>query len=288
VPASFCGVFGLKPHMGRVPNVPFPRGWESLAHHGPLARTVADAALLLDIVSAPHPADRWALPPPSGRFADACTGSVEGLKLAWCARLGSLPVEREVLALCDQGASRFEHLGCRVEEIELDLPDLGRAQQTIVICEAAAGFADRRAEWEQVIYPGIRRMLSKSDKYTYHDLVRAHWERDAYWERLAPVMERYDALLTPVASVSATRNGTLGPDRIEGRPARALAWLSFCVPFNMTWQPAASLPVGRDALGIPVGLQLVGRRFDEATLLRLASAYEQAYPWTQERPPATK
>lgn len=286
VPASFCGAFGIKPHMGRVPNVPFPRGWESLSHHGPLSRHVADAALMLDVVSVPHAADRWALPPHEGRFQDACTADAKGLKLAWCARLGSLPIEPEVRLLCEQGARRFEQLGCHVDEVELDLPDIRRAQQIIVLCEAATAFADRRDEWERVIYPGLSRMLPHADQLTYHDLVRAHWERDEYWERLAPLFDNYDALLTPVASVSATLNGTFGPDQIEGQPARALAWLSFCVPFNMTWQPAASIPVGRDSLGIPIGLQLVGRRFDEATLFRLSSAYEEAFPWTTERPPA--
>ena len=285
IPASFCGIFGLKPQMGRVPHVPFPRGWESLSHQGVLSRTVRDTALALDVLAGPHLLDRWSLPPVARSFLAACTGEAKGLRLAWSARLGDLPVEPEVLAVCQQAAERFEQLGCQVTPVELDLPDLGPAQQTIVLCEGATGMQARRAEWEQVIFPPTRKMIPNSDKLTYYDLVRAHWAREEYWEKIAPLFTEYDALLTPTAPITATLNGTLGPKVIEGRTVRALSWLSHVVPANMTWQPAASMPVGFDAGGLPVGLQIMGRQHDEWTVLRLASAYEAAFPWADRRPP---
>ena len=285
VPASFCGVFGIKPQMGRIPNVAFPRGWETLAHEGPLTRTVRDAALFLDVTSGIHPRDRRSLPVPEIRFLDACQGEVAGLKLAWCPRLGELPVEPEVMSVCKRAAERFEQLGCVVEEVQLELPDLTPAQQTIAICEAATAGEPRRVEWERVIYAPTRKMLPKSDHYTYKDLVKAHWARDEYWERISAVFERFDALLTPTAAITAPACGTLGPTEIEGRRTRALAWLAHCVPFNMTWQPAVSLPAGFSKAGLPVGLQIVGRPYDEATLFKLASSYEAAHPWAPLRPP---
>ena len=288
IPASFCGVFGLKPHMGRVPHVHFPRGWESLSHQGVLTRTVADTALALDCLAGPHALDRWSLPPAACSFVSACTGEARGLKLAWCPALGKLPVEPEVLEVCQRGAARFEELGCTVAPLELDLPDLGPAQQTIVLCEVAASCQPRRAEWEQVMFPATRKMLPNADRLTYHDLLAAHWAREEYWEQISGVFERFDALVTVTAPVTAPLNGTLGPKVIAGQSVRTLAWLGHVVPANMTWQPAASLPVGFDSRGLPVGLQLIGRRFDEWTLLRLSSAYEAAYPWTNKRPPATE
>jgi len=285
IPASFCGIFGLKPQMGRVPHVPFPRGWESLSHQGVLSRTVRDTALALDVLSGPHTLDRWSLPAVGRKFLDACTGEARGLRLAWCPRLGQLPVERDVFNVCEQAVLRFEQLGCPVTPLELELPDLGPAQQTIVLCEAAVGMQERRAEWEQSIFPPTRKMLPNADKLTYYDLVRAQWAREEYWEKIGPLFDEYDALLTPTAPITATLNGTLGPKVIEGRTVRALSWLGHVVPANMTWQPAASLPVGFDSQGLPVGLQIMGRRHDEWTVLQLASAYEAAHPWGQQRPP---
>jgi len=284
VPASFCGVFGLKPQMGRVPHVAYPRGWESLSHQGVITRTVRDTALALDLLSGPHVKDRWSLPRPDRSFLSACTQDARGLRLAWSPRLGKLPVEPAVLARCQSAAEHFEQLGCHVTHVELDLPDLSPAQQAIVLCEAAAGMRSRRAEWEQVIYPATRKLLPNSDKLTYDDLLQAHWAREEYWEKIGPLFEEYDALLTPTVPITAPANGTLGPKVIDGQTVRALSWLGFCVPFNMTWQPAASLPVGFDDLGLPVGLQIVGRRHDEWTVLQLASAYEAAHPWADKHP----
>jgi aspartyl-tRNA(Asn)/glutamyl-tRNA(Gln) amidotransferase subunit A len=288
IPASFCGVFGLKPQMGRVPHLPFPRGWESLSHQGVLTRTVRDTALALDVLAGPHSLDRWSLPATGRSFLAACTGEARGLRLAWCIRLGSLPVEPEVMAVCQKAAERFEQLGCQVTPLELDLPDLGPAQQTIVLCEAAVGMQARRAEWEQTVFPPTRKMLPNADKLTYYDLVHAQWKREEYWEKFSPVFDQFDAVLTPTAPITATLNGTLGPKVIEGKNVRALSWLGHVVPANMTWQPAASMPVGFDNQRLPVGLQIIGRQHDEWTVLRLASAYETAYPWAKDWPPIVR
>lgn len=288
IPASFCGVFGLKPQMGRVPHVHFPRGWESLSHQGVVTRSVLDTALALDCLAGPHALDRWSLPSPQRNFVSACTGEAAGLKLAWCPGLGHMPVDTEVHDTCQIAVDRFAEIGCTVTPLELDLPDLGPAQQTIVLCEVAASCQPRRAEWEQVIFPATRKMLPNADRLTYHDLLAAQWAREEYWEQISGVFEEYDALLTVTAPVTAPLNGTLGPKTIAGQSVRTLSWLGHVVPANMTWQPAASLPVGFDSRGLPVGLQLIGRRFDEWTLLRLSSAYEAAFPWTDKRPPAAE
>jgi aspartyl-tRNA(Asn)/glutamyl-tRNA(Gln) amidotransferase subunit A len=285
IPAAFCGVFGLKPHMGRIPHIHWPRGWESLSHQGVLTRSVEDTALALDALGGPLREDRYSLPAADRSFLEACQRDVKGLRLAWLPAFGGLPVEPEVAEVCARAARKFEDLGCVVEEIALDLPDLGPAQQVIVLCETAASIGERREEWQRVVYPPTSRMLTKADDLDYYDLIRAHWTRDEFWEKFSPLYEKYDAVLTPTSSIAAPENGSLGPREIAGQRIRSLAWLGYCVPFNMTWQPAASVPAGFTAAGLPVGLQVVGDRFDEQMVLRLSAAYQRANDWTRLRPP---
>jgi Asp-tRNA(Asn)/Glu-tRNA(Gln) amidotransferase A subunit family amidase len=285
IPASFCGIFGLKPHLGRIPHVAHPRGWETLSHQGPLSRTVADTALMLEVTAGPHPLDRRSLAERAPEFLSACGEEVAGLRLGWVETIADFPIEPQVADVCRQGARNFEDLGCHVESITLDIEDLTRAQQVIVLCEAATSMQSRREEWQEVIHPSMKRLLPNADKLTYQQLLEAHWSREAAWEKLAGMFDSFDALLMPTAPITAPLNGTLGPREIAGQKIRALQWLIYCVPFNMTWQPAASLPVGFDDGGLPIGLQLVGDRFDERMLLRLASAYEAAYPWADRIPP---
>lgn len=279
IPAAFCGVFGLKPQLGRIAHRPWPRGWENLSHQGPISRTVRDAARMLDATAGPLEADRWSLPAAGEWFEAACGQEVAGLRIGWAPTLGSQPVDPDVASVAAAGARRLADLGCLVEEVELDFPDLGPAQQVIVLCEAAAALGSRRAEWESVMFRAMRKMLPQADRLTAADLLEAHWARDRFTEQVAPWFERYDVLATPTAPIAAPLNGGLGPKQIAGQPIRSLGWLGLVVPWNMTGQPAASLPVGLSAEGLPVGLQLVSRRFDEATLFRLASAYEAAWPW---------
>lgn len=285
VPAAWCGVYGLKPQFGRIPRAFHFRGWETLTHDGPITRSVRDAARVLDVAAGFDAADRWATPAPAKSFEAACDDDARGLRMAWCPRLGQLLVEPEMAEQCRSAAQRFRELGCEVEEIELDLPDLGPAQQTIVLAECWAAFGSRRDEWERLGDPRMARMLHRGERITAAELQRAQWARDDYWERLSPVFERFDALATPVTAIEGARAGTLGPREIDGVPTRALAWLSHCVVANMTGQPACSLPIGDTRGGLPLGLQLVGRPHDEWTLLTLSAAYERAFPREGDRPP---
>ncbi len=287
VPASFCGAFGIKPQHGRVPHIHQPQGWESLAHQGPITRHVRDAARMLDVTSGPHSLDRWSLPKPQASFERACDQGVEGLRLAWSPGLGANPVEPDILEVCQASVDRYVELGCEVEQLDLDLPDMTSAQQTIVLCETLAAMGARLDEWKEVITPSMSRLPEKAAGFTISDLMEAHWARERYWEKISPVFEEFDALLTPVCGITAPENGILGPREIAGHKIRALGWLSFCVPFNMTWQPAASLPVGFDDTQMPVGLQVVGRRHDEATVFRLSAAYEDAFGPLCQRPPVS-
>lgn len=285
IPSSMCGVFGIKPHLGRAANHHFQPGWESLSCVGPIGRSVRDAARMLDVISGPSAADRWSLPASADSFEEACGQDVRGLRLAWSPDLGHVPVEPEVREACEEAVRRIEKLGCSVSEVSLELEDLSWVLQTIVICETVAAMDDQREEWERVMFEPLRAFIVMGEQFSYKDLLRAHWRREEFVRELAPLFEEYDALLTPQLSVTAPRNGTMGPDEINGQAVSPLGWLGFTFPFNLTGQPAASVPIGFDQGDLPIGLQLAGRRFGETTLLRLASAYEAAYPWATRRPP---
>ena len=143
-----------------------------------------------------------------------------------------MPVDPEVHDACQRGVGRFEEIGCTVTPLDLDLPDLGPAQQTIVLCEVAASCQPRRAEWEQVMFPATRKMLPNADRLTYHDLLAAQWAREEYWEQISGVFEDYDALLTVTSPVTAPANGTLGPKTIAGQsvPHAFVVWGTSCRP----------------------------------------------------------
>lgn len=284
IPASFCGAFGIKPQHGRVGHIHQPKGWESLSHQGPITRHVRDAARMLDVIAGPHPLDRWSLPKVDYSFEEACERDVRGLRLAWSPDLGGYPVEPDVLEVCRGAVENFAELGCEIEELSLDLPDLTSAQQTIVLCETLTAMRPQLDRWQEVITPTMKRLPAKAAEFTVDDLMNAHWARDRYWEQISPVFEQFDALLTPVAGITAPENGSLGPREVAGKKIRALGWLTFCVPFNMTWQPAASLPVGFDGTQMPVGLQVVGRPYDEATVLQLCARYEDSFGPLCQRP----
>ncbi|MFQ5514295.1 MAG: amidase [Myxococcota bacterium] len=283
-PSSFNSVFGLKPQLGRVANTHTIPGWETLSVVGPISRSVRDAARMLDAVKGPDPRDRRSLPDTGESFEAACEEGVAGLRLAWSPDLGHLAVEPEIRAVCAEAARRFEKLGCSVQEVQPRIGDLGEVLATIVICETAAALEDRRGEWEEVMFPPLKGFLAMQGQFATRDLLRAHWKRDWLAAELAPLFEDYDALLTPQMPVTAPPIGQLNVREIDGQAVDPIGFVGFTFPFNLTGQPAASVPVGFDGRGLPIGLQLVGRRFGEATLLRLAAACEAAHPWT-ERPP---
>ncbi len=285
IPAAFCGLFGIKPHLGRAANLHFPPGWETLSCVGPIARDVRDAARMLDVISGPSALDRWSLPATGECFEEACGGDVRDLRLAWSPDLGHVPVEPCVREACEEAVRRIEKLGCSVTEVPLELEDLSGVLQSIVICETVTGMEAQRDEWEKVLFDPLRVFLEVGEQLTYKDLVRAHWRREELVRQLAPLFEEYDALLTPQMPITAPKNGTMGPTEIDGQGIGPLGWAGFCFPFNLTGQPAASMPIGFGRGELPIALQLVGRRFGETTLLRLASAYEAAHPWSERHPP---
>jgi aspartyl-tRNA(Asn)/glutamyl-tRNA(Gln) amidotransferase subunit A len=156
-----------------------------------------------------------------------------------------------------------------------------------VVSAIVAANEDRLEEWKQKIYPAFRPMLTRAGSISGRDTARAEFKKDELWQKVMTIFEKYDLLLTPASAVTAFdsgEKGPIGPAEINGRRVRGMSWTAFAYPFNFTGQPAASVPCGFSKAGLPVGLQIVGRRFDENTVLRAAAAFEKIRPWRQRRP----
>jgi aspartyl-tRNA(Asn)/glutamyl-tRNA(Gln) amidotransferase subunit A len=287
LPASLCGVFGMKPSFGRVPSFPRLPGWETINHEGPLTRTVSDAAMMLAVISGPDERDRFTLPLAAEDYPGLLHQGIQGLKVAYSPDLGYAQVDTEIGKITREAALSFEELGCRVEEIDAELPDLLNALQVMSTVEIVAANEERLAEWKEKIYPAFTGLFSRAEGLTGMDMARIQTRREELWQAVRKIFARYDLLLTPTAAVAAFdggKEGPIGPRTINGRKVSRMAWMAFTYPFNFTGQPAASLPCGFTGQGMPVGLQVVGRRCDDLTVLRASAAFEQARPWHRHRP----
>ena len=281
IPASFCGIFGLKPSYGLIPYWP-GSAVESLAHVGPMTRTVRDAALMLDALAGPDPRDRSSIPAAGGYLA-ACQGGVAGLRVAWAPDLGFGRAEPAVEQAVEDAARAFEELGTRIEQVEPGWSDPFPIVDVLWTTGMAAGEPNLEAVRDQ-LDPGRVPVIERGLRYSGVELARAALERNQFYETVRRFVEPYDLLLTPTVPVTAFPTGQDHPGTVNGRPTNYLNWTVFTYPFNLTGQPAATVPAGF-VDGLPVGLQLVGRFRDDATVLRAAAAFEQVRPWAGERPP---
>lgn len=288
IPSSLCGVFGLKPQFGRVPSYPHPvHGWETMNHEGPITRSVADAALMLEVMAGPDERDRFSLPSSGVDYSKCADGSVEGLKVAFTADLSVQAVDPEVAEMTRKAAFAFQELGCDVTEDDPCIPDMSQELTIQVIAETSAAHADRLEEAKEMMYPLYKPFLELKDVFSASDVVGVGFKREELWERLWPFFQRYDLLLTPTTACTAfdiKEGGMMGPEEIDGKEVGAASWIGFTFPFNFTGQPAASVPCGITSEGLPVGLQVVGGRYCEPTVLKAAAAFERLRPWNDRHP----
>ncbi|MFF7351761.1 MULTISPECIES: amidase [Streptomyces] len=274
IPAAFCGIFGLKPTYGRVPLYPAsPFG--TLSHVGPMTRDAADAALLLDVIAAPDPRDWSALPVAQRSFVAALEGGVHGLRVAYSPSLGGqVPVQPAVAAAVRRTVASLADLGAYVEETDPDFSEPLEAFHTLWFSGAARlteRFSPRR---RQLLDPGLREICVRGARYSALDYLAAVDVRMDLGRRMGRFHERYDLLVTPTLPVTAFEAGAEVPARSAFR--RWTGWTPFTYPFNLTQQPAASVPVGTDGDGLPVGLQIVAARHRDDLVLRAAHALYEA------------
>ena len=285
IPAAFTGCFGIKPTRARVPAFPAaPLG--TLAHVGPLTRTVADAALALTVIAAPDARDVYAWISPAPDFLEGLDAGVHGLRIAYSPRLGYAPrLNPEVEAAVAAAARTFESLGAIVEEAD---PDIGG--DPIALWDAfwwpamRYTFEALDARWRDQADPALVAAVDSRGSVSVADHLRAQLQRADMHNTFVRFHRRYDLLITPTLPLPAFAAGALVPP--AGDWGRAWAdWAPFSYPFNLTTQPAASVPCGLTAAGLPIGLQVVGPIGADALVLRAARALEEAAPFpTLEAP----
>jgi aspartyl-tRNA(Asn)/glutamyl-tRNA(Gln) amidotransferase subunit A len=276
IPCSFCGLFGLKPTYGLVPQHP-PSAIETLSHIGPMTRTVADAALMLEVMAGPDPRDRTVGPAPVG-LVDALAAPLPRLRVAFSPDLGYATVEPAVAAVVAEAARSLAGLGLDVEEVELGLDDPFPIVDALWSTAMAAAVRDRSAEELELLDAGLREVVAAGRARSGVDVAAAYAARSAFCDRVRTRLEPYDLLVTPTLPCTAFAAGDDHPGTVAGRAVTYLGWTQLTYPINLTWQPAATVPAGL-VDGLPVGLQLVGRLREDATVLRAARALEEARPW---------
>ncbi len=280
IPSSFTGIFGIKATFGRVPaHPPSPMGL--LSNVGPMTRSVRDAALMLNMLARPDHRDPYALPPESRIYLDGIDGGVKGWRIAYSPDLGYAKVDPEIAASCAAAARHFEELGATVDQIGAIFPSPREVLLTLWAAGAAHVLSSFPAERRALCDPGLIEVVAQGGRVSGPDYVAADMARTALGRRMAEFHQRYDLLLTPMMPVPAL---PVGQDLND--PATEHNWIDwspFSYPFNLTRQPAASVPCGLTRAGLPIGLQIVGPLYAEDRVLRAARAFEATQP--ERRPP---
>jgi aspartyl-tRNA(Asn)/glutamyl-tRNA(Gln) amidotransferase subunit A len=284
MPSHFCGIFGIKPSFGRVPYAPVPVG-DFTSHIGPMTRSVADSALMLEMMSGPHPADHSSLEAWPAPYLDRLGEGIPGAKIAFSPDLGHARVDPEVAELVRTAAERFgAALGIGIEEVKPAWgplgPDLGRGFWTAHMSRMAA----RLPEWGNRMDPGLVACIREGTDMTVSAYLNLKERKHAYIAAIHAFFEEWDFLITPTVSVPAFPAELLMPSYWPQHAWDWLQWAEFSYPFNMSWNPAATVPCGFTKDGLPVGLQIVGRRFNDLGVLQASAAFEQALPWADKRP----
>jgi amidase len=290
IPAAFCGLIGLRTAPGRVPVYPADFAWDTLVEHvhGPITRTVGDAALMLSVMAGADDRAPNSLPDQGIDYQRAASGEVPiaGRRIAYTANLGGVaPVAPEVAALTRAAARQFESLGCLVDEACPDLSDL----RTIVAATRAFGMIGRYAGYlessrAQMTEPLVRQ-VTDALKLDVRTITEGERRRSAYYHRVRLFLQSYDYILCPTVGAPAFRLDRPLPTELEGTPVdRFYDVFLFTYAFSVTGLPAISVPCGFTRDGLPVGLQIVGRRLREDAVLEAAAAYLEACPQHLQRP----
>jgi Asp-tRNA(Asn)/Glu-tRNA(Gln) amidotransferase A subunit family amidase len=291
IPASLCGVYGFKPSFGQIPFEARPDGFlehTPFIHRGPLTRTVADAALAMDVMAGPHPADPFSIPNDSGRFRDTLDRSIEGFKIAYSPDLGMFPVESKVASTVREAVRAFRDYGATVDEVR---PPVEHDRQTVLDAWQVgyevfnAALIDGIETEEGIDYLGTDReaaspefvaVAERGREYSALEAKRAERVRTDVYDAFCSLFEEYDLLVTPTVAVTAVENDThdtVGPDIVEGEPVDPLIGWCLTYPFNMTGHPVASIPAGFGDGTTPIGLQVAGSRHADGSVLAASAAF---------------
>ncbi len=276
IPAAFCGNFGLKPSFGRVPAYPLsPMG--TVSHLGPHTMSVRDAALMMNVLAQPDARDWYSLPYDARDYRVGLDDGVRGLRIAWSPALGyAKNVHPEVAAACAKAVQTFTDLGAHVDAIDPGIDDPLPITIGLWFSGAWSIFKSLTPEQQAVVDPDFRAEAESGSTIDALQLQQLALRRGALGSHLRQFMQRVDLLVTPTVAVPAFDAKPAGHTPLS--PETMLGWTPFSYPFNLTQQPACTIPCGLTSGGLPIGLQIVGPMFGDALVLRAARAFESAHP----------
>jgi aspartyl-tRNA(Asn)/glutamyl-tRNA(Gln) amidotransferase subunit A len=286
LPASMSGCFGLKPSFGRIPNESDLWVMEDTSVQGPLTRSVADAALHLDLTAGPHPLDPNSLPHPGVSYRALLDDMPSGLRIGWSCDLGFAVVQSDVAEVAYDASRVFGELGHGLEDLVESPPQMGREWGLVGAFELLgrldALLPERESEFGRAFLKGVQAGRSMTPR-RWSEIRRLRQQLNLW---CADTFERYDLLLTPTVPFDPPPARGPFPAETEGRPQPMAGVASFTIPFNLSWHPAATVRAGFSRAGLPVGLQIVGPRHRDDLVLRAARAFERARPWHDDWPVA--
>ena len=292
IPASFSGVYGIKPTQGRVSGytgLEGPATANFFGQSGPLSRTVRDSALMLQVLAGHDRRDPTSLRETSPNFVAAVDQDIKGLRIAWSPDYGFAAVDTEVLEVTSKAAHVFEELGCHVEDSDLVMDSPYDAYGPIYEAGAYASYAQYLGSHGDQMTYFAKDFIEWGSKITAADYARALGLIDRLKAQMTDLFEEYDLLLSPTTALTAIPVGEF-PDEIAGKPVyphRYFSFHPFTYPINAIGHAAASIPAGFSSDGLPIGLHIVGRKGAEETVIAASAAFERARPWAQHRPPVS-
>jgi aspartyl-tRNA(Asn)/glutamyl-tRNA(Gln) amidotransferase subunit A len=284
MPAHFCGVYGLKASFGRIPYYPVGVG-DYTSHIGPLTRTVADSALMTQVMAGPHPLDFTTSEAGPADYPARLHERPARMRIAYSADLGHARVDPEIAALVRAAAERLAAAaGAPLQDVTPPWGPRGPELARTFWAAHMTRLARHLPQWEKRMDSGLVACIRSADHVSMSDYQAARERKMEYVRDISLFFEDWDFLVTPAVSVAAFPAEKLQPAHWPQHEWDWLSWAEFSYPFNMSWNPAASIPCGFTAEGLPVGLQIVGRRFDDLGVLQMSAISEQASPWAEKRP----
>ena len=281
IPAAFCGNVGLKPSFGRVPAYPLsPFG--SVAHLGPHTMSVRDAALMMNVLKKPDARDWTSLPPESTDYTVGLEDGIRGLRIAYSPTLGyARNVHPEIAAAVDAGVRQLQALGAHVEQVDPGFDDPLDITTGLWFLGAHTVWSGLTPEQQAVTDPDFRAEAALGAQLSAAQVQQLNLRRGVLGSHMRQFMQRYDLLVTPSVAVPAFEARAAGTVPMD--PQAMLGWTPFSYPFNLTQQPAITVPCGLTSKGLPMGLQIVGPMFGDALVLRAAQAFESVHPVPRPR-----
>ncbi len=300
IPASFCHAVGIKPSYGRVPMDSRPNAFGShtpMTHEGPIARTVEDAATMLDVLAGAHPRDPFSIPDSDDAFADAVDRDASALSVGYSPDLSIFPIDNRIESGVERAVTGLRSAGLGVETVDVDLgQELEELVQETSAPQWEAGIAALAERLEETagveiagehadqFPPHVARMAEDGAERSAVEYLRADEARTDVYDGIEAALEGRDLLVCPVTTVPPFEHGVEGPSVVEGTPVNPESGWFLTFVFNLTGHPVASVPAGLTADGLPVGVQIVGHRHAEADVIAAAAALEREHPWHDDYP----